>query len=162
MRKIISSNRGVSAVEFALVLPLLLVILFGIIEFGAVLYNQAVITNASREAARYAAGFYTNPANATATRPDCNDIKNYAAAYVNAHLLNFKTSTTFGANNVTCPGGTPSTNYGGYAGYVNTIKIQYQYDFLVFGNMIGLLTASTWSPSLTLGAQTSMRDENQS
>lgn len=38
--------------EFALVLPVLLLILFGIIEFGLVMFDQAVITNASREGAR--------------------------------------------------------------------------------------------------------------
>jgi Flp pilus assembly protein TadG len=45
-------QRGVAAVEFALVLPLLLVILFGIIDFGLMLYDKAMITNAAREGAR--------------------------------------------------------------------------------------------------------------
>ena len=147
-------------VEFALILPLLMVILFGIIEFGAVLYNKAVITNASRDASRYAARFYTNPANATATRPQCSDIQNYVVNYVNRYFLTF-TGSTFDVSNVSCPTGTPYNNYGAYAGYVDTIRVQYQYDFLVFGNLIGILTGGTWSPSLTLRAQTSMRDENQ-
>ena len=43
---------GVVAVEFALILPILLVIMFGIIEFGFVLFEKQVITNASREGAR--------------------------------------------------------------------------------------------------------------
>ena len=38
--------------EFAIVMPLLFVILFGIIEFGILLYDKAMITNASREGAR--------------------------------------------------------------------------------------------------------------
>ena len=42
-------------VEFALVAPLLFVLLFGIIESCLILYDQAFITNASREGARYAA-----------------------------------------------------------------------------------------------------------
>lgn len=46
------NERGASAVEFALVLPLLMMILFGIIEFGIALYRQAILTNASREGAR--------------------------------------------------------------------------------------------------------------
>lgn len=45
-------ERGASAVEFALLLPLLMIILFGIIEFGMALYRQAILTNASREGAR--------------------------------------------------------------------------------------------------------------
>ena len=43
---------GVAAVEFALVLPLLLALLFGMVEVSLLLYDQAVITNASREGAR--------------------------------------------------------------------------------------------------------------
>ncbi len=44
--------RGVAAVEFALVLPLLIVLLLGIIDFGLVMYDKAMITNAAREGAR--------------------------------------------------------------------------------------------------------------
>jgi hypothetical protein len=46
------NNRGVAIVEFAIVLPLLAILLFGIIEFGFIIYNKAMITNASREGAR--------------------------------------------------------------------------------------------------------------
>jgi Flp pilus assembly protein TadG len=54
---------GASAVEFALVLPLLVVLIFGIF-FGAIVYNrQLSITQAAREAARFGA---TLPFNGTA------------------------------------------------------------------------------------------------
>jgi Flp pilus assembly protein TadG len=46
------SQRGASAVELALLLPLLLAITFGLIEFGLFMYNQQVLTNAAREGAR--------------------------------------------------------------------------------------------------------------
>ena len=52
VRKKLRSEAGASAVEFALLLPLLMMILFGIIEFGLALYQQAILTNASREGAR--------------------------------------------------------------------------------------------------------------
>lgn len=42
-------------VEFALVLPVLLLIMFGIIEFGRLLLYYAVVTTSAREAARYGA-----------------------------------------------------------------------------------------------------------
>ena len=45
-------SRGMAAVELALVLPLFLVMVFGMVEFSLMLYDKAVITNASREAAR--------------------------------------------------------------------------------------------------------------
>ena len=66
LRRIISADGGAAAVEMALVLPFLMVILMGIIEFGRVLYSQQVITNASREAARASATDfepYTDAAN---------------------------------------------------------------------------------------------------
>ena len=46
------SEMGVATVEFGLILPMLLLIVSGIIEFGMALYDKAVITNASREGAR--------------------------------------------------------------------------------------------------------------
>jgi len=53
-KKILQTQRGAAAVEFAILLPFLVVLVFGIIEFGLLLYNQQVITNASREGARAA------------------------------------------------------------------------------------------------------------
>ena len=50
---ILKKQHGASAVEFAILLPFLVVLVFGIIEFGLLLYNQQVITNAGREGARY-------------------------------------------------------------------------------------------------------------
>lgn len=44
--------RGIALLEMAMVLPLLLLVVFGILSFGIALYDQSVITNASREGAR--------------------------------------------------------------------------------------------------------------
>jgi len=54
------NNKGVAAVEFAIILPLLVLILFGSIEFGCILYNKQIITNASREGARAGIAGATN------------------------------------------------------------------------------------------------------
>lgn len=45
-------QHGAQTVEFALILPFFLVVLLLTIDFGFLVYNKAVITNASREAAR--------------------------------------------------------------------------------------------------------------
>jgi Flp pilus assembly protein TadG len=57
-----ASDRGSVAVEFALVLPALLLILFGIIDFGRALNAQISLTGAAREGARLAALGYPNAA----------------------------------------------------------------------------------------------------
>jgi Flp pilus assembly protein TadG len=48
----VSRETGAAAVEFALVLPILALLLIGMIEFGVVLHRQAVLTQAGREGAR--------------------------------------------------------------------------------------------------------------
>ena len=45
-------DRGAAAVEFALVLPPLLLLIFGIIDFGRMLNAQLTATEAAREGAR--------------------------------------------------------------------------------------------------------------
>src|SRR5512139_543090 len=49
-----SKERAQAIVEFAIVLPILMVMLVGIIEVGRLIYAYAAVINASREAARYA------------------------------------------------------------------------------------------------------------
>ncbi len=50
-------QKGSTLVEFALVLPLFLVILFGMITFSVALHNKTVLTIAAREGARAGAVF---------------------------------------------------------------------------------------------------------
>lgn len=55
----ISSKKGQAMVEFAFVLPLLLLLILAMIEFGRVLNAQMVITQAAREGARVGAVYTT-------------------------------------------------------------------------------------------------------
>lgn len=61
----LGSERGAAAVEFALIVPVLLLLLFGIIEFGRVYNTQIELTGAAREGARTMA-IGNNPAAARA------------------------------------------------------------------------------------------------
>lgn len=47
-------QRGAVAVEFALIVPMLLLLVFGIIEFGVMLNRDMIVGNASRDGARVA------------------------------------------------------------------------------------------------------------
>lgn len=51
--KIRHSDTGAAAIEFALVVPVFLFMLFGIIEFGLVMHVSSMVENATHEGARY-------------------------------------------------------------------------------------------------------------
>jgi hypothetical protein len=51
-RRSAHNDSGAAAVEMALVLPLLLLVVFGIIDFGRMLNAQIILTQAAREGAR--------------------------------------------------------------------------------------------------------------
>ena len=84
-------EEGAAAVEFALVLPLLIFLVLGGMDFGHRFYMQNIITNASREGARFAAK-YTG----TNTDPDPTAVSNYIklpAPGLNYNAFNFDTLT---------------------------------------------------------------------
>jgi len=53
-KKLIKEEKGQAFVEFALVLPVLLLILCGIIDFGWIFTHQNIVDHCAREGARYA------------------------------------------------------------------------------------------------------------
>ena len=55
IRSAITRQQGVAMVEFAIALPLLLLLLFGIAEFGRMLFQYNSLLQAGRDAGRYAA-----------------------------------------------------------------------------------------------------------
>ena len=65
---------GAVAVEFAIILPVLLLLVFGIIDFGHAWYMKQMVSNASREGARYGTRATKSVAAANALNPS---ISNY-------------------------------------------------------------------------------------
>jgi Flp pilus assembly protein TadG len=76
-------QEGVAAVEFAIILPVLVLLILGGMDLGDMYFIQHVITNASREGARYAAK-YTG----TSTLPTSGQISNYVTSNLNYQSLN--------------------------------------------------------------------------
>lgn len=52
-RRLLGSSRGTSAIEFALITPVFLLLLVGIVDLGAVIRDKVELNNAAATAARY-------------------------------------------------------------------------------------------------------------
>ena len=130
---LIQSKDGVAAVEFAIILPILLLIVFGIINFGVLMYDQAVITNAAREGARWASinaqidqasGSQCSSSMMGSTTP-CEVANQYAKNY----LITFGTSAG------------PTTTFTGFTTPNELIEVRVQYTYTGIG----------WFPKITIG-----------
>lgn len=111
-------------IEFALVLPVLILIIIGILELSLLFYDRDVITNASREGARYGIVLRT-PTYATST-----DIVNYTKTYTTNKLITFSSIPSL----VTVTA-TPSTSPQKF-GDTLTVTVTYTYTDLVLHHFI--------------------------
>lgn len=137
---ILRNQKGASAVEFALILPLLIMFIFGIIEFSLLLYNQHVITNASREGAR--AGVVAGLDRSAYEHEDVS--RKTATNYCSNFLV------TFSDNPNPLSISTPSP-HAIDSGDDFILTVTYLYDFLILSNLgIG---------SVSLDATTTMKLE---
>jgi len=84
----LKNNTGSAVVEFAVILPLLLLILYGIIEFGLIFYNKALLTNASREGARFGV-LYRAPDDVEARNDLQKGIEDRIDNYLGTKLISF-------------------------------------------------------------------------
>lgn len=113
------TQSGQSIIEMALLLPLLLVLIIGALEFGRVFYTKIVITNAAREGAYYLS---VNP----------SDYSGGSAP--NAVLAAQSEANNSGISDISVTI-TPKSVYGGEKSFEITVQTNLQ-DFLVL-NMIG-------------------------
>ena len=135
------NDRGAAAIEFALVLPVLLVLVFGMIDFSLLLYDKAVITNASREGARAAIVF--RPVGSEIACP--GDIEAIVNDYAQNNLITFGPITGVETEVSPCPpvADTPLT-----------VTVRYEYDFLALPNLVEEMTGK-----ITLAGVTQMIKE---
>ena len=166
----IKNQKGAAAVEFAIILPLLLVLLFGIVEFSILFYNKAMITNASREGARAGIVF-------AESRLNESDICKVVTDYCQNYLINFDSTQVISCGLDGPPDTHPKHTFAGGtspgddtnvddaistdiidSGDSLTVHIEYNYDFLVFPNLAELLGGS-FAGIQNLKAVTVMRYE---
>jgi hypothetical protein len=140
----INNQRGTSAVEFAIILPLLVVFIFGIIEFGLVFYNKAMVTNASREAARSGIVYRDPPVTVA-------EIQGVVDSYCGGMLV------SFGGNPgavTTVPSG-ECTNHGDEL----VVNVAYQYEFLLIPDFLAAFFSGGMPGIIDVSAVTRMRCE---
>jgi Flp pilus assembly protein TadG len=77
LRRLRRHQSGTTAVELAVVLPLLVMLLFGIVEFGRAMATYSTAVTASREAARY--GSVVGLKGGTPQYEDCDGMRSAAA-----------------------------------------------------------------------------------
>ena len=143
-------ERGTSIVEFALVLPLLILFVFGIVEFGIAFYDKAMLTNASREGARAGIVFNVN-SSGDWTAVDNTTIETAVNNYLSSYLITFGSPTT--ANTSITRTTDPVTGTYSPGGQLR-VDVTYAYTYLVLPNFV----ASLMNP-INFTATTVMRFE---
>lgn len=157
------NNKGNAAIEFAIVLPVLLLIIFGIIEFSIILYDKAMISYASRQGTRAAIVFttVTDDLDGDGDTPDdvsCAYISNVTSevqAAVN-NALNNKLISLGGTSTYTIDG--PACDDTLTDKRV-TVTVKYKYYFLLIHVFVNLFSGI--QDYIDLEGVTVMRMENQ-
>jgi Flp pilus assembly protein TadG len=111
-------ERGGSIAEFALLAPLFVVLLFGMVEFGLAIYSKGVLTNASREGARMGVIFGT-------PRKTEAEITTRVQDYLTKAGFNDTAQVTINV-----------TGEGGSSGSSLSVTVTYPYTFQVLPNFV--------------------------
>lgn len=144
-----SDCRGQSLLEFSLIMPILMVLIFGIVDFGMALRSYISVSSATREGARFASvgnppgSFPTDCDGATATTV-------VGRVCVTLEGLDLDRVQTVG---VSYPGGE-------LPGNEVIVSTEYEYDFITpVGDIISFFSGGSFPSTLDLVAETTMRLE---
>jgi Flp pilus assembly protein TadG len=141
MLKLIRSRRkngekGQALVEFTLLVPIFLLLLFAIVDFGMGFYSWITVTNAAREGARLGV--------VLATQQQIED-----RVYQAADLPNESTNMT-----VTV------TNAQGQPGESVVVQVDYDYDLITpLAGIVSFVSGDVLGPTLTFSSTAEMRLE---
>jgi Flp pilus assembly protein TadG len=127
-------QRGQSAVEFALVVPVFLILMLSIVDFGWALRSWITVTNSAREAARLGAVGAT-----------CDDIKQRAVD-TSAGLLTLSDVTAQNCQ------GDPGTNL--------EVTVSYEYSWITpLGGLLTTFSGGSLPSTITMTSSSDMRIE---
>jgi Flp pilus assembly protein TadG len=160
LRRFVRAQSGAEVIEFALTLPLLLLVVLGIIEFGFMFQEYEVVTNAAREGARIAI-LPTYSTNATVTQTNVTTRINQ---YLTSAGLSTASATICGGGG-TCPGSSNwlpviDTIVAGTPGLcikVFPVTVQYAHPVPFIGGIIRYFGRT--QGTITLKATARMRNE---
>lgn len=114
----------------ALVLPLVLVLVFGMVDFGLLIYDDQVVTNAAREGARMGVVFAPNAGVIPGVaRPTQAEIKQRVLDYCGNYLITFG-SHVLASSDVTVVGAQ------GASGTELSVTLVYPHEFLVISSLV--------------------------
>ena len=141
------NQKGATAVEFAIILLVLLTLIFGTIEFGLFIFNRQVITNAAREGARV--GIIVRPVRLS------NDlIKAVVRDFSEQYLITFGTDVLTVDDVDIKPidsdlsdGFDPDTHRCLQFQCALEVTVNYEYEFLFLSNL-GIGPIDLWSTSV--------------
>ncbi len=155
------SERGQALVEVALILPIFFYVVFAIIDFGIAFGRYVELTNAAREAARYASIFPLNLDSTCTGAADPNNIK-YA---VKSNAIGV-TGISNGSVTISyeSPATNPPTVYAAsscgtnsqYAASPNYIRVSIAYSYVPFTPFLNVLFPSG---ALTISASSAIAIE---
>jgi Flp pilus assembly protein TadG len=107
------ARSGQSLVEFALVVPILLLMIGGVIQLGVIFAAKSTLTQVARDTGRWASTQTFSPCDAAATDPTPQPLTQADATAVNSGLINYQggmwTTTNFTpyADNAALPAAPP-------------------------------------------------------
>ena len=126
---------GNALVEFALVLPLVLTGIFGVIDFGRALYTYHFVSNAAREATRWASvrGATCNPTVYTSACPAApEDVTDFVASITPAGIDKSPSKLVVDTHWLVPPGKTnPCTGSRKNPGCAVQVHVTYNFKFVL-------------------------------
>jgi Flp pilus assembly protein TadG len=152
-RRVCNEERGAALVEFALVLPLLLVVIAGIVDFGFAFQRSEILANAAREGARLGSlqGF-TGTVIEDRVREYVRSGVGITSTSVLDTVMPSGTSVIVSNPNITL-----NLSGGGTVTAAGTrVDVFYHHQFMLLGPIMGLINHS-WAQSITLKATSVMR-----